>query len=281
MAFSIRPLDAPLGAEVIGFDIARDATPEAADALKAAWLEHVVLCFRGQSLGPAEFLALAGLFGRPKPQPLQRPEYQVEGFPAIRVLSNRHLDTHGDGKPIKTGGSWHSDHSHQQNAPRGTMLHALQLPSHGGNTSFTNQHAAYEGLSPEMRERAKGLRVHHVYNSPFAPRKMQKLSAEEQKHAAPEAWHPLARPHPADPERYAIFLNPIRTAAIEGMEDAAAQELLDAMLAHSTQPQYRYTHQWRQGDVLIWDNPQALHMVDHDYPPEELRLMHRTLVQWG
>jgi len=280
MAFSIKPLDAPLGAEVIGFDLNRDASPETSARLRDAWLEHVVLCFRDQALEPADFVQLAGLFGKPRPQPLQRPEYMVDGFPELRVLSNRHLDTHGDGKPIKTGGPWHSDHSHQQDAPRGTMLYALQLPSSGGNTSFTNQHAAYKGLPPEKQEMARGLRVHHIYNSPYAPRKMQKLSAEEQKHAAPEAWHPLARPHPVD-GRLAIFLNPIRTVSIEGMPDIAAQELLNEMLEHSTQPQYRYSHQWRKGDVLIWDNPQALHMVDHDYPPDELRLMHRTLVQYA
>lgn len=279
MAFSIRPLDAPLGAEVIGFDIARHASPEAAEELKAAWLEHVVLCFRDQALEPADFVKLAGLFGKPRPQPLQRPEYMVDGFPELRVLSNRHRDTLGDGKPMKVGGSWHSDHSHQQDAPRGTMLYALQLPSSGGNTSFTNQHAAYKGLPEDKQELAKRLRVHHIYNSPYAPRKMQALSPEEQKHAAPEAWHPLARPHPVD-GRLAIFLNPIRTVSIKGMEEKAAQELLGEMLEHSTQPQYRYSHQWRQGDVLIWDNPQALHMVDHDYPPDELRLMHRTLVQY-
>lgn len=280
MAFTIKPLDAPLGAEVIGFDINRDATPEASAQLLDAWLEHVVLCFRDQDLQPADFVRLASLFGKPRPQPLQRPEYQVDGHPELRVLSNRHRDTLGDGKPMKVGGSWHSDHSHQQDAPRGTMLYALQLPSSGGNTSFTNQHAAYNGLSPEQQEMARGLRVHHIYNSPYAPRKMQALSAEEQKHAAPEAWHPLARPHPVD-GRLAIFLNPIRTVSIEGMPDIAAQELLNEMLEHSTQPQYRYSHQWRKGDVLIWDNPQALHMVDHDYPPDELRLMHRTLVQYA
>ncbi len=280
MALSITPVDAPLGAEVIGFDIERDASPEVGEELKAAWLEHVVLCFRDQALDPAGFLRLASLFGKPRPQPLQRPEYQVEGHPEIRVLSNRHRDTLGDGKPMKVGGSWHTDHSHQQNAPRGTMLHALQLPSRGGNTSFTNQHAAYNGLPADKQELARRLRVHHVYNSPYAPRKMQALSAEEQKQAAPEAWHPLARPHPVD-GRLALFLNPIRTAGIEGMQDAAAQELLGEMLEHSTRPQYRYTHPWRKGDVLIWDNPQALHMVDHDYPPDELRLMHRTLVQYA
>ena len=280
MAFSIKPFDAALGAEVIGFDINRDATPEASAELLTAWLEHVVLCFRDQALEPADFVKLAGLFGKPRPQPLQRPEYTVDGFPQLRVLSNRHLDTHGDGKQIKTGGTWHSDHSHQQDAPRGTMLHALQLPSHGGNTSFTSQHAAYKGLSAEKQELAKRLRVHHIYNSPFAPRKMQALSAAEQKHAAPDAWHPLARPHPVD-GRLSIFLNPIRTISIEGMTDEAAQEVLGEMLEHSTHPQYRYTHQWRKGDVLIWDNPQALHMVDHDYPPDELRLMHRTLVQYA
>lgn len=277
MPFTIRPLDAPLGAEVIGFDIAQDAGDEAAERLKAAWLEHVVLCFRDQDLSPAGFVRLARLFGSPTPQPLQRPEYRVEGHPEIRVLSSEHVDTLGDGQPLRVGGSWHSDHSHQQNPPRGTMLHALKLPSRGGDTSFTDQHAAYRALPPETRQRLDGLQVRHVYNSPYAPRRMPKLSADEAKDA-PQALHPLVRPHPVD-GRPALYLNPIRTAGIEGMADDEAQALLADLLAHSTQPQFRYSHRWRQGDVLIWDNPQALHMAAHDYPPDELRLMHRTLVR--
>ena len=277
MTFTIRPMDAPLGAEVIGFDIDRHATAEAAARLQQAWLERVVLCFRDQALSPDGFVRLASLFGKPTPQPLQRPEYRVDGHPEIRVLSNHHTDTLGDGKPLRIGGSWHTDHSHQQHPPRGTMLYAVKLPSSGGNTSFTDQHAAYNALPVEMQERAKVLRVHHVYNSPFAPRRMPKLTAGEAAEA-PDAVHPLARPHPVDGRR-AIYLNPIRTANIEGMPTEAAQELLDEMLAHSTKDQFRYTHSWRPGDVLIWDNPQALHMVDHDYPADELRLMHRTLVQ--
>ncbi|MCB9930213.1 MAG: TauD/TfdA family dioxygenase [Alphaproteobacteria bacterium] len=278
MPFTIRPLDAPLGAEVIGFDIDRDATPEATRRLKDAWLQYVVLCFRGQDVGPGDFVRLARLFGTPTPQPLQRPEYQVEGYPELRVLSSQQRDTLGDNRLLRVGGSWHSDHSHQQEPPRGTMLHALQLPSRGGNTGFTDQHAAYNALSPAMKERVAGLRVHHVYNSPYAPRKMQTLSATETREAAPQALHPLVRPHPVD-GRPALYLNPIRTASIEGMTDEEAQALLGELLEHSTQPQFRYFHEWQKDDVLIWDNPQALHMASHDYPEDELRLMHRTLVR--
>ena len=278
MPFTIQSFNAPLGAEVIGFNLKRDASPETAEQLKQAWLDRVVLCFRDQDLQPADFVRLAGLFGTPTPQPLQREEYKVDGNPEIRVLYNRHTDTLGDNRPLRIGGSWHSDHSHQQTPPRGTMHYALELPSHGGDTSFTNQHSAYNALSLEQQERAKAIQVHHVYNSPFAPRKMQTLSAEEAQYAAPQAIHPLARPHPIDGRR-ALYLNPIRTAHIEGMDDAAAQELLGEMLEHSIQPQFRYSHEWRRGDVLIWDNPQALHMVSHDYPADEHRLIHRTLVQ--
>jgi taurine dioxygenase len=277
MPFTIRALDAPLGAEVVGFQIDRDATPEAAQLLRDAWLEHVVLCFRDQELQPADFVRMAALFGKPTPQPLQRPEYKVEGHPEIRVLSSEHTDALGDGRPLRVGGSWHTDHSHQQNPPRGTMLHALILPSRGGDTSFTDQHAAYKALPPDEQQLARKLRVHHVYNSPYAPRKMPTLNADEAKNSAPSAVHPLARPHPVD-GRLALYLNPIRTASIDGMDDEAAQDILGRMLEHSTQPDFRYSHRWRKGDVLIWDNPQALHMANHDYPPDELRVMHRTLV---
>lgn|GEM_PF-5456305 len=77
-------------------------------------------------------------------RPLDAPlgaEYQVQGFPELRVLSSRHRDTLADNRLLRVGGSWHSDHSHQQKPPRGTMLHALELPGRASATPMSGRRA--------------------------------------------------------------------------------------------------------------------------------------------
>ena len=274
MTFEIRPLTGTTGAEVLGFDPSRDN--EGASRLREAWAEYAVLVFRDMDIDTAGFMRLAGLFGRNVREPLRRPEYEVEGFPLVRLLSSLHRDRLGDNKPLNTGGTWHTDHSHLPEPPRGTMLRAVTLPSTGGDTSFINQCAAYAALPERVKDEIRGLVGRHVYNSRHAPRRMPKLSGREAAEA-PSAHHPLVRPHPVT-GRPALYFNPIRIEAFEGMGVEASQALMRRLLAHCEQPRFIYRHCWRPGDVLIWDNAQALHMVDHDYDPREERIMHRTLI---
>jgi taurine dioxygenase len=274
-SFELRPL-MPFGAEVVGLSLDAPISDEMRAALNRAWVENVVLCIRGQDVGPAEFLELAHIFGTPVQQPIQRKEYQVDGFPELRVLSSRHLDTQGDNRPLQIGGSWHTDHSHLPEPPWGTMLHALHLPSRGGATSFTNQTAAYEGLSPSLKSRVDGLVGHHVYLSKYSKRRLQTMTPEEQARA-PSARHPLVRTH-AVTGKQALYFNPVRIEQFDGISEAQSQALLAELIAHCEQDAFVYRHEWCSSDVVIWDNRQALHMVKHDYPHEELRLMHRTLV---
>ncbi|MYE59087.1 MAG: TauD/TfdA family dioxygenase [Alphaproteobacteria bacterium] len=277
MSFEIRPLPGVTGAEVLEFDLDRDGAGEAArQRLQDAWTDRVVLVFRGMEIDEAGFMRLAGLFGENVPQPVQRPEYRVEGFPFIRLLSSLHRDSLGDNKPLNVGGTWHTDHSHLPDPPRGTVLRAIRLPGEGGDTSFTNQRAAYEALDEETRREVDPLVGLHIYNSRYAPRRMATMTPEEEREA-PSARHPLVRPHPVS-GRKTLYFNPIRIERFEGMDPAASQALMERLVAHCEQDRFVYRHRWRAGDVLIWDNAQALHMVRHDYDPARERVMHRTLV---
>jgi len=275
LSFSIRSLD-PFGAEVVGLSLDTPLTDEKREALNQAWVKNVVLCIRDQDVGPEQFLRLAAIFGTPVQQPIRRKEYEVEGFPELRVLSSQHIDTYGDRKPLLTGGSWHTDHSHLPDPPWGTMLHALALPSRGGATSFINQAAAYEGLPLSLKGKVDGLVAHHVYLSKHSKRRLQAMTVEEVA-AAPSARHPLVQPHPVT-GRLALYFNPIRIERFDGLGEEESQALLEELIVHCEQDHFVYRHHWRLGDVLLWDNRQSLHMVTHDYPAEEHRLMHRTLV---
>ena len=277
MSIQIGKLDGPFGAEVVGLDIRAGVGQADRARLQQAWVDNVVVCIRGQKLSPGEFVDVAGIFGQPEPQPIQREEYAVAGYPEIRVLSSLHTDTNGDGKPLLTGGTWHTDHSHLPAPPSGTMLYAITLPATGGDTSFTNQTAAYEGLPAALRDQVDSLIGRHVYNSRYAPRRLQTMTPGEAERA-PSAQHPLVRTHDVT-GRPALYFNPIRIEQFAGLSVEESQTLIKTLVAHCEQPDYVYRHRWREGDVLLWDNRQALHMVAHDYEPGALRLMHRTLVR--
>jgi taurine dioxygenase len=90
--------------------------------------------------------------------------------------------------------------------------------------------------------------------------------------------HPLVRTHP-ESGRKSIYLNPIRTEGIEGMDERDAQALLDMLLTHATQPQYEYRHQWREGDMVMWDNRCLLHKANGDYDMTQVRYLYRVMLK--
>jgi taurine dioxygenase len=276
MTLSIRRLGEALGAEVIGFDLKRDLNTETVHDINAAWAEHIVLCFRDQDLTPLEFVKLARMFGEPVKQVVKQKEFSLPDVPEVGLVSSEHRDS-VSGERVYRGGSWHTDHSHITVPPRGTMLYAIQIPSQGGDTRFTNQRAAYRALPPETQCEIEGLRAVHVYESKHSPRKMPTRTATEEA-ISRGASQPIVRTHPPTGEK-AIYLNPVRTETIEGMPEEQAQILLDKLLDHSTQPQFQYAHKWRLHDVVIWDNRCALHAATFDYDFAVERRMHRIMVE--
>jgi len=94
----------------------------------------------------------------------------------------------------------------------------------------------------------------------------------------PPGVHPLVRTHP-DNGRKALFLNPVRIEAIEGMGDNEALSLIDELMSHATQKKFEYRHQWRTGDWVIWDNRSVMHQANPDYDMAERRFMFRLMVK--
>ena len=139
-------------------------------------------------------------------------------------------------------------------------------------------HRAYLDLPATMRQRIDGLRAVHVYQSRHSERKLMALS-EAAKQIVPDAvLHPLVRTHP-ESGRKAIYLNPIRIEGIVGMAETEALALLDALLAHATQPRYEYRHQWRPGDMVMWDNRCLLHKANGDYDMGQVRYLYRIMLK--
>lgn len=270
----ITPLSSHTGAEVRGVDLTQPIDAGLRDRLNAAFVEHSVLVFRDQRLSPPQLLAAVQLFGDLLPQHNTR--FALPECPQIHYISNQ--DSYPDGKRYIPGEGYHTDHSNAAEPPKATVLHAVQLPDHGGDTQFVNMHRAYADLPETTRVRIEELRAIHVYQSRHSERKLMALS-DTARAAVPDAvLHPLVRTHP-ESGRKSIYLNPIRIEGIVGMEERDALSLLDDLLTHATQPQYEYRHQWRSGDMVMWDNRCLLHKANGDYDMSQVRYLYRIMLK--
>jgi hypothetical protein len=166
-----------------------------------------------------------------------------------------------------------------------SMSEFLQVPgepsfpaANGGDTQFVNMHEVHDALPEAMKRRIDGRMARHVYQSRFSERKLPQLAGERRKTVgAASVLHPLVRTHPVS-GRKAIYINPIRIEEIVGMESTEALPLLDELLAHSTRSCFEYRHQWKVGDVVMWDNRCLLHKANGDYPVSEVRYLYRLML---
>jgi taurine dioxygenase len=278
MTLRVTKLAEPLGAQVDGVDLSRPLDDEAFDLIRAAWLEHLVLRFRGQSLDDPQLMAFSRRFGEldpPGPNPYGRP--YLADHPEMNVISNikvggMPIGGLGDGEAI-----WHADMTYVEKPPMAAMLHALEVPAAGGDTYWANMVLAYETLPAELKSRIAGRRAVHdaTYNSAGERRKGYGEVVDPR--AAPGARHPLVRRHP-ETGRPSLFLGRRRNSSIEGLEAAESDALLDRLWAHATQPRFSFRQQWRVGDLVLWDNRCTLHRRDA-FDPQARRLMHRTQIK--
>ena len=279
MAIDVRPLSSILGAEILGIDAA-DLSDDEFAIIHKAHLDHGVIVLRDQHLNPDQHIAFSCRFGDLDYQVLD--QYSLPGHREILVLSNKVKD----GKPLGLsdgGRRWHTDMSYNEIPPLGSLLYGLDVPPEGGDTKFANMYAAYEALSSSMKERIDGLRAIHDYVRHYAKAdqksggKRAKLTDDQLATLKP-ATHPIVRTHP-ETGRKALYIDEGHTIGIVGMEDAEAKSLLRDLYEHSISPEFIYTHEWRQFDLVFWDNRCLLHQAQPYDQQRYVRHMHRTTVK--
>ncbi|MBC8242620.1 MAG: TauD/TfdA family dioxygenase [Alphaproteobacteria bacterium] len=277
MAVQIKPLCDALGAEVIGLDLSQPLAGDDGRAVQDAFLEHHLLCFRGAPLSPADFAAVARRFGEPQVQLLRN--QRDGGVPEVSILDSTY-EAAGD-KPedlqlVRLSG-WHTDDSYFEVPAKATLLQSIEIPDSGGQTSFCNTRKAFEGLSQAEKDRLDDLRAVHGYDTARAPGR-PKTRTQREVDETPEVVHPLVRTH-EDTGKKSLYFNANRTDRILDVAHGESDEILDFVLAAMTQPRYRYDHEWRVGDLLIWDNRCLVHAVNMDFPVGQRRLHQRMLLQ--
>jgi len=281
-ALQLRPLDGGfvgegLGAEILGLQLA-DVDDAVFPAIYAAFLEHQLLLFRDQDLTDADLIAFSRRFGDLDHAPIQENGQRIaNGLPEIYVVSNViengvAIGSLGYGEAV-----WHTDMSYLAAPPKASMLYALEIPPSGGDTSFVDMYAAFEGLPDSLRHRTMGLRVKHdgTYNSGGYVR--QGVQPTDDPRASPGAVHPLICRHP-ESGREMLYLGRRRNAYLVGLDLAESETLLDALWARIDDPAIAYRHRWRVGDLVMWDNRCTMHRRDA-FDPTASRIMHRTQVK--
>jgi taurine dioxygenase len=276
MSVAIVDLTEHTGAEVRGIDLAIPVDPETRVQLNDAFSRRHVLVIRGQTLSPHRMLDAVRLFGEVFPQHNTR--FALPDCPEIHYISNQ--DKFPDGRRYIPGEGWHTDHSNDARPPKATVLHAVTLPSKGGDTQFANMAAAYDALPDVTRQRLQDLTAIHVYQSSHSARKLMDLPSAARERVPNAVLHPIVRTHP-ETGRKSIYINPIRIEGILGLNHNEALPLLDELLAHATASRFQYRHAWEPGDLLLWDNRCLLHKANGDYDMNEMRYLYRVMLKGG
>ena len=278
MAVTVRPLNAAVGAEISGVDLARLNDAEFAP-IEQAWNRYGALLFRDQHITDDDLLAFSRRFGDLDPPPIQEHGRQSpEGYPDIYVVSNV-LDDKG--APIGALGAgeavWHTDMSYLALPPDASMLYSLEVPPTGGDTWVLGMQAAWATLPEALKAKVRGRRIKHdgTYNSGGYLRKG--VTPTDDPHKAPGAWHPAVISHPATGAP-SLYLGRRRNSYVEGFSQPDSDALLDALWAHIERPDLRYQHRWRIGDLLLWDNRSTMHRRD-PFDNATRRVMHRTQIK--
>jgi taurine dioxygenase len=281
MTIGMVSLSPAIGAEISGVDLAVPVTDTTFAAIFEAWMKSLVLVFRKQALSDQQLVAFSRRFGTPDAAPPNEAANKhnggyVVGMREVTVISN----VVENGAPIGSLGAdealWHTDMSYMPRPPSASLLYAIETPVSGGNTGFANMYLAYETLPADLKKIAERHSCIHdaTYTSAGGLRKGAKEVTDVRE--APGARHPMVRRHPVT-GRAALFLGRRRNAYVVGLPVEESERFLDAIWAHASRAEFTFHHQWRVGDLVIWDNRCAMHRRDA-FDQAVRRVMHRTQI---
>lgn len=224
--------------------------------LQGLLARHGVLVFPEQDIDDATFTRFLKSFGT---MTFSVGETPVDGHEDLNLISNV-------GRTVPSKSEFHVDTSYVSSPPAYTALRAVQIPSEGGETLFSNQYRAFETLPEDVKVELRDRTITHVVTG-------LDLSADEER----SAQHPIFRQHPVTGATSLYLTTAKRCESISGMDEQQARETVDYLLAHSTDSDNLYRHAWSPGDVVMWDNGCVLHRADHSGVVGD-RVMHRGMV---
>ena len=281
---AIQPTGAVLGATVTGIDLAQPISPAEFGSMLRALGQYGVLRFPGQMLDIGDVKRFSELFGEIQGNPVRAMD-RTQPFPEVGILSNIKENGAYIGSP-DAGQDWHTDMSYRDTMGFVNVLYGIRIPRRAGKplggTEFSNMHAACDALPAEIKTGLDGMTVTHDFEKFWEHMRQHKNSdrpamTEEQRKRRPPAVHPIFLTHPIT-GRKVLYCNEGYAVRINEMSAIESDGMLDYLFGHQLEMRFRYTHDWNENDLLIWDHLGTIHRAIADYGPEEIRLMRRCQV---
>ena len=276
MMLEITPSGQACGATVTGVDLSQPLDAATITAIRAAWLEHHVLAFPDQNMSDDDLERFTLAFGGFGHDPFIAP---IPGRDHVIAVERR-----ANEKSPLFAENWHSDWSFQAVPPAGTCLYGITIPPIGGDTLFSNQHAALDAMPSDMRARYEGLTAIHSAKRAYAPEGSygrndasdRSMDIRPSRDAEATQLHPLIRNHP-ETGRKGFFSCFGYIIGIEGMSDAESMPLLIELYHWQGREEFHYRHKWQPNMLVMWDNRAVLHAATGGYDGYD-RLLHRTTI---
>ena len=275
MTIEVIRQQASCGALIHGIDLTKDLSTDEVARIRAAWLKHQVVAFPDQPMAVTDIERFATYMGPNGEDPYIE---AIAGHPRV-VQVKREAD---EKTPIFAE-TWHSDWSFLKRPPAATVLYGNIIPPTGGDTLFSNQTAAWDGLPASMRALLKDKRAIHSARKGYAKDGMygerdkgRSMAIKYGDSALKTQLHPLARPH-TETGRLALYVSPGYTIGIDGISDDEAVPILKELYAHQARPEFVYRHKWAEGMLVMWDNRSVIHAATGGYEGHR-RLLHRITV---
>jgi len=283
MTMNIVPSGKTLGATIEGMDLSRPLPANVLEEVMQALGKYGVLRFPEQNLQGKDLKQFSLQLGDLEINVAGG--FQEPGHPEVMILSN----IVEGGKPIglsDAGQDWHTDMSYSRMIAFTNILYGIEIPHRDGeplgNTEFCNMHAAYDGLPEAMKKKLDGMTVLHDFNKFWEKMRTREGSrrgplTEAQRKAKPPVSHPIFLTHPIT-GRKVLYANPGYSMKINELSEKESEATLAFLFEHQTQEKYRYSNQWEERDVLVWEDFGTIHNAIPDYLPHEHRLIKRCQV---
>lgn len=269
-----------LGVEVEGLDTRRPLDAATREELARLFHAHLALVIRSPVLTPRQYVDLIRQFGEPDASDTSRyhASIDIDGFKGLRLVSNIEQDGKNVGQFGNDEMGWHQDRWTDAEPPPATALHGVEVTRTGGRTGIASLIAAYRALPADLLARIEGRSIHFPLRVNDFEGELDQADVDD-----PELFRtvPLVQRHAVTGEKFLFLgarriLSYIDTAPrITGLDKNDSADLLDAIYDHVAQPEFNYLHQWRAGDILIWDNRACAHRRE-SFDPAERRLLYGT-----